>query len=368
MLGGIAAAAGVGLPAAAQAIAPPTAAEQAAMDEAVRTFMAAHRIPGFGAAIVRGDRMVWQGAYGLADRTTGEALTPSHRFRIASISKPVTAVAVFRLFESGALSPGMPVFGPDGALGSAGAGVAANSPLRAVTIDHLLTHTAGAWPNDAGDPMMLHLDMDHARLIAWTLANRPVLAPPGTAYSYSNFGYCLLGRIIERATGQSYADFVRAAVLAPVGAGGMAIAGNTPGERQAPEVRYHPTGRDDPYAYNVRRMDSHGGWIATPGEVALFVAGAARRTRPPLLSEAGVAAMTRPTDANPRYARGWSVNAAGNRWHTGSLGGTATIAVWTRSGLSWAGFLNTRDRTSTMTADLDRLMWTLARAVPAWRA
>lgn len=368
LLGGFAAAGGLVRPAAAQTLVAPDAAERAAMDAAVGTFMATHDVPGFGAAIVRGDRIVWQGAYGLADRSAGEALTTAHRFRIASISKPVTATALFRLFEAGALSPDMAVFGPAGALGPAGAGVAADSPLRAVTIDHLLTHTAGAWPNDAGDPMMQHPAMDHARLIAWTLANRRVMSTPGTAFSYSNFGYCLLGRIIEHATGKPYEAFVRESVLAPAGAGGMAIAGNTRGERLANEVRYHPTGRDDPYAYNVRRMDSHGGWVATPAEVALFVAGAARRTRPPLLSEASVTAMTRPTEANPRYARGWSINAAGNRWHTGSLGGTATIAVWTRSGLSWAGLLNTRDRTTAMTADLDRLMWTLARAVPAWRA
>lgn len=342
--------------------------QRAAMAADAAQFLESHSsVPGLSVAIARGGEIVYREAFGFANRWTKEPATPDHRFRIASVSKPVTAVAVFRLCEAGLLAPDARVFGPEGALGPLGAEIGRDSPLHGVTIDHLLTHTSGAWPNDASDPMFANLDYDHARLIRTTLSGTYSPAQPGTAYKYSNFGYCLLGRIVERAAKRPYADFARETVLAPVGAGGMAIGGNTEAERAPNEVHYHPGIKEDPYAHNVRRMDSHGGWIATPAEVALFVAGAAGRTRPPLLSEASMAKMSEGTAANPKYARGWNVNAAGNWWHTGSLPGTQTIAVRTKSGLSWAAFVNTRNRASSLGADLDKLIWKMARRVPAWR-
>ncbi|MCC7016027.1 MAG: beta-lactamase family protein [Rhodospirillales bacterium] len=341
--------------------------ERAAMARDAAAFLESHSVPGLSVAIAKGGEIVYRAAFGLASKSRDERATPDHRFRIASVSKPVTAVAVFRLFEAGLLLPGDRVFGPGGALGPLGAGLDRDSPLHGVTVDHLLTHTAGAWPNDATDPMFANGDMDHARLIESTLANVRSFARPGETYKYSNFGYCLLGRIVERATGRAYADFARETVLAPVGAGGMAIAGNSRDERAPNEVEYHGIGTENPYGPNVRRMDSHGGWIATASEVALFVAGAAGRIVPPLLSEASMAKMSEGTAANPKYARGWNVNAAGNWWHTGSLPGTQTIAVRTRSGFSWAAFVNMRNRGTSLAGDLDKLIWKMARRVPAWR-
>ena len=342
--------------------------QRAVLAQDAAQFMEKNNVPGLSVAIAKEGEIVYREAFGFANRWTKEPATPDHRFRIASVSKPVTAVAVFRLFEAGLLSPDARAFGPEGALGPLGAEIGRDSPLAAITVDHLLTHTSGAWPNDAGDPMFANRDYDHARLIRATLSGTYAPAPPGTAYKYSNFGYCLLGRIVEHAAKRPYADFARETVLAPVGAGGMAIGGNTEAERAPNEVRYHPVGSEDPYGYDVRRMDSHGGWIATAAEVALFVAGAAGRTRPPLLSGASMAKMSEATAANPKYARCWSVNAAGNWWHTGSLPGTQAIAVRTQSGLGWAGFVNTRNRGSALAGDLDRLILKMARRVPAWKA
>jgi hypothetical protein len=78
--------------------------------------------------------------------------------------------------------------------------------------------------------------------------------------------------------------------------------------------------------------------------------------------------MSTPNPVNPAYARGWNVNARGNAWHGGSLPGTATLMVRTASGLTWAGLCNTRARETELARDLDRLLWTMARAVPRWRA
>src|SRR5262249_34929274 len=139
-----------------------------------------------------------------------------------------------------------------------------DSRLQDVCVEHLLTHTSGGWSNDANDPMFSRPELGHSELIAWTLRTRPLKAQPGTTFAYSNFGYCLLGRIIERISTQQYEAFVRRAILEPCGIADMSIAGNTLEERQSNEVRYHPAGSGSPYAINVRRMDSHGGWIARP--------------------------------------------------------------------------------------------------------
>jgi hypothetical protein len=134
------------------------------------------------------------------------------------------------------------------------------------------------------------------------------------------------------------------------------------------EVRYYRVRGDDPYALNVRRMDSHGGWIARPAAVALFASHLERSSSPALLSAQSLDTMTTPSVANPQYAKGWQVNRAGNWWHTGHLSGTSGILVRAHSGLCWAALLNTRHHGDGLDHDLDQLMWRLARSVPAWRA
>ena len=136
------------------------------------------------------------------------------------------------LIERGSLRLSDPVFGRQGILGNAYGRPPEASRLDEITIDHLLTHTAGGWTNDRYDPMFQQPRLDHAELIAWTLKNQPLRSPPGATYAYSNFGYCLLGRVIEKVTGQPYETYVRETVLRRAGIRDMTIAGNTLAERQ----------------------------------------------------------------------------------------------------------------------------------------
>lgn len=348
---------------AADALAEPSAAARARIAELAAGYLREFPVPGLSVAFAQGGRVGYAGAFGLADRNAGTKLETSHRFRLASVSKPITSVAIFTLIDAGRLSLDAHVLGPAGLLGEPGGPIPPGSPLRAITVHHLLTHTAGGWPNNATDPMFMPPLVAMNDVIIAGLRVRLANAP-GTSYDYSNFGYCLLGRVIEKVTGKPYETYVREAVLAPAGAAGMSIAGNTLAERQPDEVRYHGQDGQDPYAMNVRRMDAHGGWIATASQVALFADAAG----PPLLSAAATAAMTAGSTANPRYACGWSVNPAGNRFHGGSLAGTATLMVRTARGLCWAGLTNTRQRKDGMAPALDKLLWAMARSVPAWRA
>jgi CubicO group peptidase (beta-lactamase class C family) len=346
---------------------PPTASVRAKMSETVRVFMKTYEVPGCGIAICHESDLLYEEAFGFADLETRTALTPENRFRIASVTKPITAVAIFKLIEQGKLKLTDKVFGPGAVLGDDYSSNPKDPRVTSITIDHLLTHTAGGWPNDGTDPMFHDLTLDHHALIDKTLRHRTLDNQPGAAFAYSNFGYCVLGRVIEKLTDRPYASHVEDSVFLPAGISDMAIAGNTLADRQPLEVRYYGHGTEDPYSMNVRRMDSHGGWIARPRAIARFAASIEATSQPSQLRPDSIAAMTTPSSANPEYAHGWRVNSSRNWWHTGHLPGTATLMVRTHSGFSWAALLNTRHRDDALDRELDRLVWNLARMVPWWR-
>ncbi len=339
------------------------------MAEAATGFMTSYAVPGLSVAIAREGRLVYAEGFGLADREAREKLTPAHRFRIASVTKPITSAAVFTLIEQRRLHLEDRIFGRGGVLG-VDYGAPPYSPgVDQITVEQLLTHTCGGWPNDGRDPMFRNPGMDHAALIAWTLRSLPLDTTPGTAFAYSNFGYCLLGRIVEKLSGQTYETYVRDVVLRRCGIDEMHVAGNTLFERQPGEVRYYAQNDGDPYGMNVRRMDSHGGWIARPVDLVRFLMHVDGFATPPnILSQSTTQVMTSASPANPRYAKGWAVNQYGNWWHAGSLPGTATIMVRTHSGFCWAALTNTRRPQSGMDGDLDRLVWIMARKVAVWNA
>jgi CubicO group peptidase (beta-lactamase class C family) len=350
---------------------------RAAMFRIARAFMQKYSVPGMSIAISRHGKFVYEHQWGMADTKEAQLVLPSSLFRIASVTKPITSVTIFSLIEQGHLNLNDKVFGPSGVLGTKYGKPPYRQYVTDVTVDNLLTHTSGGWPNDSTDPMFRFDSWDHSKLIDWTLENLPLTYPPGQHWAYSNFGYCVLGRVIEQVTGQPYGDYVQANILAPCGISDMRIAGNKLSQRAPNEVVYYGQYDEDPYKMNVTRMDSHGGWLASPSDLVIFldhVAGAANI--PALLKPQTIKTMTTPSSAysqsSPgKYARGWMVreNGAGNWWHSGSLPGCTTIMVRTATGLCWAALTNTRTEPSDeIGADLDNMVWDMVRQVPAWGA
>lgn len=342
--------------------------EREAMAKVAVNFMATFNVPGLSIAMARRGQLVYQQAFGMANRETGEEVSTSHLFRIASVTKPLTSVAIFTLIQQGKIRLEAKVFGENGILGNKYGTPPYKTYVEDITIDHLLTHTCGGWDNGRGDPMFLDPKLDQERLISWTLDHRPLDNPPGEHWAYSNFGYCLLGRVIEAATQQPYSQYVQKAVLTPSGIGEMRIAGNTVEERAPNEVAYYGQNGENPYNMNVQRMDAHGGWLACPADLvrfAMHVDGFS--TTPNILTRDTIRTMTTPCAAHPNYARGWNVNKFGNWWHTGSLPGTTTIMVRTSSGFCWAALTNTRSQPSDpMDLALDNMVWDMARKVNHW--
>jgi CubicO group peptidase (beta-lactamase class C family) len=211
--------------------------------------------------------------------------------------------------------------------------------------------------------------MNHKELIAWAIRNVALAHPPGERYAYSNFGFCILGRVIEKLTGAPYEQHVCDAILKRCGVTDMRIAGNTLGERAPHEVIYYGAGRENPYDMNVRRMDSHGGWLATARDLAMFASHMDGHSESRNILEPGsIREMTTASSANAGYAKGWAVNRVPNWWHSGSLPGTTSIMVRTASGFCWAALANTREASVDTGGAMDRMMWDLVRQVKSWKA
>ncbi|MFG0334273.1 MAG: serine hydrolase domain-containing protein [Maioricimonas sp. JB049] len=350
-------------------------ADAGVVREAVVDFMTRHEVPGLSLAMAKDGQLKVQGTFGFADRAQRQPVRPDHRFRIASVSKPITSVAIFRLIEEGRLSLEDRVFAEGHLLakyldGPLAGDVENRQRLETITIAHLLEHTCGGWGNRQRDPMFAGdaLELEHADLIRWVLATRPLDHAPGKQYRYSNFGYCLLGRVIEAVTQESYAASVRRRLFEPAGVRGIVLGDREREKRMPDEVLYYGDG-DNPYGrgMDVRRMDAHGGWVASASELVRFGVHVDGHSPPAdLLDAASLQAMTTPSSANDGYARGWAVNRANNWWHVGSFNGAASILVRTHHGYNWAVLVNTRRRKGTFIRDLDRLPWQVLRAIRTW--
>jgi CubicO group peptidase (beta-lactamase class C family) len=312
-----------------------TVTSNAKVSDLIVPFMDKFDVPGASVAVSQGQTLVYQQSFGISDVQTGEKLTDSHLFRIASVTKPLTSTAIFSLVQGNLARLSDTVFGENGVLGSTYGGQPYEKYVEQITIEHLLTHTAGGWPNDSADPMSRFRDLSHDELISWVIHNMPLAARPGTHWAYSNFGYCVLGRIVKKLSGQEYDEYVRTQILLPCGITDMTIGGNTPRERLPNEVRYYGQS-ENPYSVNVRRMDANGGWLGTAVDLVQFASQIHK-----VLKSNWIETMLTPSSVYPGYASGWSVDARGAS-HNGSLPGTTTYLIRDDSGLCCAILTNTR--------------------------
>jgi len=330
----------------------PATAGSSAQNQLVKTFMSDSGVPGLAMAFGRDGVMLREAAYGFADTTKGVTMTQSTLMRIASCSKPLTSLGVFALVEAGKLGLDDKIFGKDGLLPSMKTGAGPAEWINAVTVRHLLTHTAGGWRNETGDPVFAWPELDQHDMIARTLNERKLDFAPGSHYAYSNFGYVLLARVIEARSGLTYEQYVRRAALAKYGAGQMRLGGDKSGAGEA--TYYGP----ESYSMQPKKMDGNGGWIATPGDLVKVLMGLGG------LSAQSRLVMFTGSSANAGYGCGWGVNGAGTEWHNGGMPGTSSVMVRTERGLCWSAIMNERPEG----ADLDALMWKVGKCMPGWFA
>ena len=166
--------------------------------------------PGAAVIVTKDGKTVFRKAYGMANLELGVPLQPDMVFRLGSITKQFTAAAILLLEQRGELSvedpitkhlPDYPVHG------------------HRITVEHLLTHTSGifnytAIPGYMAEKVRQDLSTDE---LVEAFKDQPMNFAPGERWSYSNSGYVLLGAIIEKVSGQSYADFVQKNIFEPLG-------------------------------------------------------------------------------------------------------------------------------------------------------
>ena len=182
------------------------------IDAAYAAFAQEQQIPGIAAGIVQEGRLVHVTTVGLADREAGRAVGRETAFRIASMTKNMTSLAILSLRDQGRLALDAPLSTYIPQFASVKPATADSAP---VTVRHLITHTAGFVTDDPwGDRV---LGMTPAELDGM-IANGTLFArPPGIAFEYSNLGYGLAGRVITNVSGEPYQSYIRRTILAPLG-------------------------------------------------------------------------------------------------------------------------------------------------------
>ncbi len=182
------------------------------IDSIVRGYAALHHLPGLVYGIVANGQLVHKGALGFTDIQKKTPATPSSLFRIASMSKSFACMAILKLRDAGKLNLEDPAY----------AYIPELKGLKYPTLDaphitirHLMTHGAG-FPEDNpwGDRQLADSDAD---LMAFIAGQVSFSNPPGVAYEYSNLGFALLGKIITKASGMRYQDYVKREILVPLG-------------------------------------------------------------------------------------------------------------------------------------------------------
>ena len=196
------------------------------LDELIRTFIERNRVPGAGVAVTDHGRLVFARGYGYADIAKQKPVEPTSMFRIASISKPITAVAIMQLVEQGKLKLEDRVLEILKYEPHLEKGEKVDERWNEITVEQCLQHRGG-WDRDVSfDGMFQSVRFARALKkpapaqkedVIRCMLGVPLDFNPGERYAYSNFGYNVLGRIIEKISKQDYESYVKEHVLAPVG-------------------------------------------------------------------------------------------------------------------------------------------------------
>jgi N-acyl-D-amino-acid deacylase len=381
----------------------------ASYDQAITGFMRKLSIPGGAVAVMRDGKLIYARGFGYADVENKTPAQPDALFRIASVSKPITSAAVMKLVEEGQLKLDDRV-APFIAHLAPAPGATVDPRWEQITIRHLLTHTGG-WdrnrPNGGFDPVdrpgiaaaaVSAPAPASAETLIRYMKGMPLDFNPGEKFAYSNFGYLVLGRVIERVSGMPYKEYVRARVLQPVGANRTQQGRSRMHDALAGEVKYYLPGEPGlgltapmvpsvfpgegtvPLTYggfHLEASDASGAWVSSAIDLLRFVGGVdGHAHRPDILSPGIIAEMTGSGPAvcaggGCYWGLGWVIRPTQGdaTWtHGGSLPGTTGMLVRSYHNFSWVGLFNGRSLTPNSEAELDAALWNALAGVTSFPA
>jgi CubicO group peptidase (beta-lactamase class C family) len=370
-------------------------------DELMLKFLAEQQVPGAALAVAQDGKLLYQRGFGWSDRENQKPVQPDSLFRIASVSKPITAMAILKLREQQKLDLNEPVLPILQSMLPRPIALA-DRRWEQVTIKHCLQHTGG-WDRDQSfDPI------GRPRVIAKHLGTETPVAPlqiveymlsqkldfdPGSKAVYSNFGYIILGRIIEHRAKCSYESFVKQEILRPLGAEQAQLGRARRADQPENEVMYYDRQtRKRPSLYpadqgaevalpygaeNFEAYEAHGGWTSTAGDLVRFAslllpkADVSRVLTPASIASikerpSGEAGYTEAGEPKDVYnGLGWMVRPVrkrskaddaqeistaygppANLWHAGFIAGTEALLVHRHDNLQWAVLFNTQSTPS----------------------
>ncbi|CAG1769953.1 hypothetical protein BAC2_00701, partial [uncultured bacterium] len=289
----------------------PRIAELDRLDTNVQNVLQQYGIPGGSLAVVKDGRLVLARGYGWADVESSEPFQPDSLCRIDSLSKTITAATLLKLVEEGTVALEVPAFGLLNLDLPSYPGAVFDTRLTNITVRQLLNHTAGwnretatnplggtgfdpvRWPQRVAEDLGLTTPPTPTDLVHWMLG-KPLQTKPGTQSSYSNVGYVVAGRIIEKLCGQPYETAVKE-LLAQAGITRIQLAARARSDRVTGEVVYYlhpsvvtgsepflgmnlkwyepkPLNVDLPYAFPATLADAAWGFIASAIDYARFLA------------------------------------------------------------------------------------------------
>ncbi len=322
------------------------------VDDSIKSFMSTHEAPGASLAVSVDGKMVYQKGYGLANKETNLSTETYHRFRIASISKVFTSVAIMTLVEDGLISLDNKVFGTNSILGeNYNASLSANE--LDITIDDLLLHEQGGWVSPQGFDIIDYApNLNSSEFLEYILNNSKATSQPGTQFKYNNTGYWLLARIIEAKSGKTYEQYLKD-MVAPIGINSLKVTNFTSSDIEADEVLYYGSDFDSQYIYSIasRRDGDAGVVISAPDLLRFLNAIDGNNIFPDIISSQSYQVLKNRSLSN--LGRGFATwDAQGLLYFTGSLPGTRTWFMISDNGRSAALLFNYRG-TNTQQYDSD---------------
>ena len=333
------------------------------VDRNIKRFMAQWELTGASLAISKNGEQIYTKGYGWADKENQIEAEPYHLFRIASISKLITAIGVMKLVDQEKLKLEDKAFGPNGILNKEPYLSYIDNRVEEITVEQLLTHTAG-WTTHWGDPLFIphsissqtkkELPLSQEDIIEFMLQKR-LHFKPGTDSYYSNLGYVILEKIIETITEENYEEYIKSEILYPLEIYDMTIGRSFEHEKLQLEVKYYEPIDSEPKlqfnSFNLYNRESYGGndiqtlggaggWVASSTDLLkLLNALDYENSDQLILSKNSLLKMTQmsPEGFQPI---GWREITTNTWYRTGTLAGTSAIMTRLNNGYSFVLIFN----------------------------
>lgn len=360
------------------------------LDATIERFISKWGLAGVSVAISYNNNLLYAKGFGYANKESEEQVEPYHLFRIASASKLVTAVAVMKLVEEHKLDLDQCVFGPKGILQEPPFSKYIDERVEQITVKQLINHSAG-WTTRWGDHLFMQqsiarqlekeLPLEKDDIIQFALSKR-LHFTPGTHSSYNNLGYVILERVIEKASGKLYENYVKDNIFAPIGINDAFIAFNYDSLRYPYEVRYYETPESEQVpafdgspimvmksrgGNDIRTLGAAGGWVisavslmklllAIDPDNSEFTIISPKSARKLVQTEPGI------------HPLGWrTVTANGNKWRTGSFSGSSALALARSDGFTYVFLTNSSPWVgSKFPYEVDKVMTKAIQSVEIW--